>query len=166
MRDISDKFYDCCSLNGLDSSSDCCILICRFMQNTTTQWRRVTQFLEKYTSHFIWKVWCVRGSWRPNKTAIYWPPHLWPSASLSRSPGLLNRRAGDPLCKLTKMEDFKNCMLEFLKQQEMLRQQEMERIENQRQENSERHRRELKQQKKVLKITGSFLKNRNLSWQL
>ena len=22
---------------------------------TTTQWRRVTQFLEKYTSHFIWK---------------------------------------------------------------------------------------------------------------
>ena len=29
------------------------------MQNTTTQWRRrATQFLEKYTSHFIWKV-CV-----------------------------------------------------------------------------------------------------------
>ena len=25
------------------------------MQNTTTQWRRATQFLEKYTSHFIWK---------------------------------------------------------------------------------------------------------------
>ena len=34
-----------------------CILICRFMQNTTTQWwRQTTQFLEKYTSHFIWKV--------------------------------------------------------------------------------------------------------------
>ena len=28
------------------------------MQNTTIQWRRATQFLEKYTSHFIWKV-CV-----------------------------------------------------------------------------------------------------------
>ena len=41
----------------------------------------------------------VRGSWRPNRTAIYWPPLLWPSAlCLSRSPGLLNRRPGDPLC--------------------------------------------------------------------
>ena len=35
----------------------------------------------------------MRGSWRPNKTAIYCPPLLWPSAvCLSRSPGLLNRR--------------------------------------------------------------------------
>ena len=35
----------------------------------------------------------MRGSWRPNRTAIYWPPLLWPSAlCLSRSPGLLNRR--------------------------------------------------------------------------
>ena len=35
----------------------------------------------------------VRGSWRPNRTAIFWPPLLWPSAlCLSRSPGLLNRR--------------------------------------------------------------------------
>ena len=34
----------------------------------------------------------VRGSWRPNRTAIYWLPLLWPSAlCLSRSPGLLNR---------------------------------------------------------------------------
>ena len=32
------------------------------MQNTTTQWRRrVTQFLEKYTSHFIWKVFMWEG---------------------------------------------------------------------------------------------------------
>ena len=23
---------------------------------------------------------CVRGSWRPNRTATYWPPLLWPSA--------------------------------------------------------------------------------------
>ena len=42
----------------------------------------------------------VRGSWRPNRTAIYWPPLLWPSAlCLSRSPRLLNRRLrGQPLC--------------------------------------------------------------------
>ena len=41
---------------------------------------------------------CVRGSWRPNRTAIYWPPLLWPSAlCLSRSPGLLNRRTRGPL---------------------------------------------------------------------
>ena len=42
----------------------------------------------------------MRGSWRPNRTAIYWPPLLWPSAlCLSRSPGLLvNRRPGGPLC--------------------------------------------------------------------
>ena len=41
----------------------------------------------------------VRGSWTPNRTAIYWPPLLWPSAlCLSRSPGLLNRRPGGPLC--------------------------------------------------------------------
>ena len=30
----------------------------------------------------------VRGSWRPNITAIFWPPLLWPSTlCLSRSPG-------------------------------------------------------------------------------
>ena len=39
----------------------------------------------------------VRRSWRPNKTAIYWPPLLWPSAlCLSRSPWLLNRRPRGP----------------------------------------------------------------------
>ena len=43
----------------------------------------------------------VRGSWRPNRIAIYWPPPLlWLSALyLSRSPGLLNRRPRGPaLC--------------------------------------------------------------------
>ena len=39
----------------------------------------------------------MRGSWRPNRTATYWPPLLWP-LYLSRSPGLLNRRPGGPLC--------------------------------------------------------------------
>ena len=28
----------------------------------------------------------MRGSWRPNRTATYWPPLLWPSVFLSRSP--------------------------------------------------------------------------------
>ena len=39
----------------------------------------------------------MRGRWRPNRTATYWPPLLWPSVlCLSRSPGLLNRRPGGP----------------------------------------------------------------------
>ena len=38
----------------------------------------------------------------------------------------------DKYYSLTKMEDFKNCMLEFLKQQEILRKQEMEKFGNQR----------------------------------
>ena len=33
---------------------------------------------------------CMRESWRPNRTAAYWLPLLWPSAFLSRSPRLLN----------------------------------------------------------------------------
>ena len=37
----------------------------------------------------------MRGSWRPNRTAIYWPPLLRPSAlCLCCSPGLLNRSPG------------------------------------------------------------------------
>ena len=36
----------------------------------------------------------MRRSWRPNRTATYWPPLLWPSAFLSRSPELLNRGPG------------------------------------------------------------------------
>ena len=46
---------------------------------------------------------CVRGSWRLNRTATYWPPLLWPSAlCLSRSPGLLNRRPeGSAFCWLS-----------------------------------------------------------------
>ena len=41
----------------------------------------------------------VRGSWRLNRTAIYWPPLLWPSAlCLSCFSELLNRRPRGPLC--------------------------------------------------------------------
>ena len=55
------------------------------------------------TSHFIVRVtqgFTVRGSWRQNRTAIYWPPLLWPSALyLSRSPGLLTQRhSGSTFC--------------------------------------------------------------------
>ena len=56
----------------------------------------MAQFLEKYTSHFIWKGYVWEVSWRPNRTATYWPPLLWPSAFLSRSPGLLNRGPRGP----------------------------------------------------------------------
>ena len=39
----------------------------------------------------------VRGSWRPKKTATYWPSLLWPSAlCLTRSPGLINWRPEGP----------------------------------------------------------------------
>ena len=57
---------------------------------------RHSSFRKIYLSLYL-KGLCVRGSWRPNRTATYWPPLLWPSAlSLSRSPGLLNRRPRGP----------------------------------------------------------------------
>ena len=41
----------------------------------------------------------MRGSWRTNRTVIFWPPLLWASAlCLSRYPGLLKRRPRGPLC--------------------------------------------------------------------
>ena len=41
----------------------------------------------------------VRGSWRPNRTAIYWPPLLWPSAlCLSRSPDAQPEARGSAFC--------------------------------------------------------------------
>ena len=42
----------------------------------------------------------MRGSWRPNRTATYWPPLLAITAFLSRSPGLLNREPGGPASSL------------------------------------------------------------------
>ena len=57
--------------------------------------------LEKYTSHFIRKVYerviVSEVSWRLNKTETYWPPALLAiTALLSRSPGLLNRGPWGP----------------------------------------------------------------------
>ena len=68
--------------------------------------RRAKASLEKYVpltlckgSKRVTQGFMVRGSWSSNRTAIYWPPFLWPSAlCLSRSPGLLNRRPMGPLC--------------------------------------------------------------------
>ena len=44
-------------------------------------------FFEKIYLSLYLKGLCVRGSWRPNRTATYSPPLLWPSAlCLSHSP--------------------------------------------------------------------------------
>ena len=56
-----------------------------------------TSFRKIYLSLYL-KCLCVRGSWRPNRTATYWPQLSWPSAlCLSHSSGLLNWRPGGPL---------------------------------------------------------------------
>ena len=76
---------------------------------TTTQ-----SFRKIYLSLYL-KGLCVRGSRRPNRTATYWPPLLWPLAFLSRSPGLLNRRSRGPALRwvlafsntsISKLSDF------------------------------------------------------------
>ena len=76
---------------------------CRIHIDTMNKDER--RLLKKIYLSLYLKCLCVRGSWRPNRTAIYWPPLLWPSAlCLSRSPGLLNRRPGGPLsagCRLS-----------------------------------------------------------------
>ena len=38
----------------------------------------------------------MRGGWRPNRTATYWPPLLWPSRFLSRSPDAAQPEAQGP----------------------------------------------------------------------
>ena len=51
-----------------------------------------TVFRKIYLSLYL-KGLCVRGSWRPNRTAIYWPPLLWPSPRFF--PVLLSFSNGD-----------------------------------------------------------------------
>ena len=72
------------------------------MQSASSRsWTRVAVSISYDDNHYTTGTsrLCVRGSWRPNRTAAYWPPLLWPSEfCLSRSPGLLNWRPGSPLC--------------------------------------------------------------------
>ena len=73
--------------------------ICRCMHKHNNTIITSDTVLRKIYLSLYLKGLCVRGSWRPNKTATYWPPLLWPSAFLSRSPGLLNRGPRGPaLC--------------------------------------------------------------------
>ena len=61
-----------------------------------TKWRRATQFLEKYTSHFIWKVACERELEIEQNCNILTPTLLAITAFLSRSPVLLHWGAWGP----------------------------------------------------------------------
>ena len=73
-----------------------CIYTCIYMQNhNDTTIKDERRFLEKNMylslhckgSKRVTQGFTVRGSWRPNITATFWPPLLWPSAlCLSRSP--------------------------------------------------------------------------------
>ena len=80
----------------------CCIVTTNYTythacRNITTRWRRADTGLYKNIPLTLLKGLCVRGSWRPKRTATYWPPTLLAiTAFLSRSPGLLNRGHGDP----------------------------------------------------------------------
>ena len=57
-------------------------------------------FFKKYIYLSLYlKGLCVRGSWRPSRTATYWPPLLWPSAlCLSRSPDAQPEARGPAFC--------------------------------------------------------------------
>ena len=65
-----------------------------------TQYRRATQFLEKYTSHFIERVVCERELETEQNCNILTSTLLAITTFLSRPPGLLNRGPGGPLCWL------------------------------------------------------------------
>ena len=69
-----------------------CDVVYSYADSCRTQRRWATQSFRKIYLSLYLKGLCVRGSWRLNRTATYWPSLLWPSASLSHSPGLLNRR--------------------------------------------------------------------------
>ena len=57
----------------------CCILICRCMQNHNDDTIKTSETVPKKNIPltFLKALW-VRGSWRPNRTATYWPPLYWP----------------------------------------------------------------------------------------
>ena len=57
----------------------CCILICKCMQNHNDDTIKTSDIVLRkiYLSLYL-KGLCVRGSWRLNRTATFWPPLLWP----------------------------------------------------------------------------------------
>ena len=68
----------------------------------------------------------------------------------------------DKYYALTKKNKQKNCMLEFLKKQEILRKQNMEKFQKQRQEDLERHQKELEEQEeRFSKLLETFSKRKN-----
>ena len=100
--------WQACKLNY------CYIVICWFMQKYTyIYWIHTDAMIMTQEDFFIkymyLSLYCkgskrvtqclrVRGSWKPNRTAIFWPPLLWPSTlCLSRSPAQLNRRPSSQL---------------------------------------------------------------------
>ena len=83
----------------------CCIPICRCMQKHNDAIKtNGHSSLEKYTSHFIERVWkgyegfyCVRGELETEQNCnILTPTLLAITAFLSRSPEVLNREPGGP----------------------------------------------------------------------
>ena len=66
------------------------------MQNTTTQWRRAAQFLEKYTSHFIWKG-CVWEGVGEGTELQHIDPHFYAHKRFF-SVLFLGCSTGGPLC--------------------------------------------------------------------
>ena len=77
----------------------CCCIATKYvhicMQNHNNTIKTSDTVLRKIYLSFYLKGWCVRGSWRPNRTATYWPPTLLAIiAFLSRSSVRLNRGLG------------------------------------------------------------------------
>ena len=72
--------------------------ICRCMQNHNDDTIKTSDTVLRKIYHSLYlKGLCVRGSWRPNRTAAYWPPTLLAiTAFLSRSLGVLKRGPGGP----------------------------------------------------------------------
>ena len=87
-------------------SSDCYIVICRFMQKESQRHNdkgRAKTSLKKYAPlTLLQRFACERELETEQRLQYIDPQLLWPSAlCLSRSPGLLNRRPGGPLSWLS-----------------------------------------------------------------
>ena len=87
----------CCIAIWNYTSTFAYIYICRIHIDAII--KTSEDFLKKIYHSIYLKGLCVRGSWRPNRTATYWPPPPAPpdlAVCRSPSPGLLNRGPGGP----------------------------------------------------------------------